>query len=127
MKKQTGIWIDSSKAIVVTLQDSAINVKTLKSNIENRIYHNKEGDNGSFSGSQHINNEKKFDERKKHQTKEFLQQVCTQMKGTNSVYIFGPAEMKKHLKKVLLGDKSLSKAALEVESAEEMTQKPIDC
>jgi len=122
MKKQTGIWIDGTKAVVISLQDSTLSTKTLKSKIENRIYHEKEGNTGSFSGKQHLNNEKKFDERKKHQTKEFIKQVCTHLNGSSSLYVFGPAEMKKHLKKAIDADKFLSKAILNIESAEDMSR-----
>jgi hypothetical protein len=47
MKKQTGIWIDSTKAIIVTLQDGK--KQLVKSNlIFDRVYHDQEGDKGSF-------------------------------------------------------------------------------
>jgi hypothetical protein len=64
MKKQTGIWIDSTKAIIVTLQDGK--KQLVKSNLifENRVYHDQEGDKGSFSGGQHMDSQKSFDERK---------------------------------------------------------------
>lgn len=62
MKKQTGIWIDSSKALIVKISGGKENIIEIKSDIENRIYQEKEGDKGSFMGSRHINNEKKFEE-----------------------------------------------------------------
>jgi predicted methyltransferase len=49
MKKQTGIWIDSTKAIIVTLQDGKEAVSEIQSDLENRVYHDQEGDKGSFS------------------------------------------------------------------------------
>lgn len=77
MKKKTGIWIDSSKAIIVTLSEGKENITEIKSDIENRIYHEKEGDQGSFMGSRHLNNEKKFEERKRRQVDSFLKNVIS--------------------------------------------------
>jgi hypothetical protein len=47
MKKQTGIWIDSSKAIIVTLEKDKEEITEIQSDLENRVYHDKEGDKGS--------------------------------------------------------------------------------
>ena len=54
MKKQAGIWIDSTKAIIVTLDGKNESIKEIQSDLENRVYHDKEGDKGSFFGGQHI-------------------------------------------------------------------------
>jgi hypothetical protein len=43
MKKQTGIWIDSTKAIIVSLEDGKEAVTEIQSELENRVYHDKEG------------------------------------------------------------------------------------
>ena len=99
MKRQTGIWIDSSKAVIVTLADKEEFIVEIESGIENRIYHNHEGDKGTFMGSRHINNEKTFDERKKQQIIHFLDSVIGAIKDADEVYIFGPAGMKIRLKK----------------------------
>ena len=101
MKKQTGIWIDGSKAIIVTLFGGQESIKEIESDIENRIYHEKEGDKGSFMGSRHINNEKKFEERRKHQTDSFLKSVLEQIKHDDELYVFGPAEIKTKLKQLI--------------------------
>ena len=48
MKKQAGIWIDSTKAIIVTLDAGKEYITEIQSELENRVYHDKEGDKGSF-------------------------------------------------------------------------------
>ena len=65
MKKQTGIWIDTSKAIIVSLHDGKDHMKEIESDIENSVYHEKEGNKGTFSGSHHSDSETKFTERRK--------------------------------------------------------------
>ena len=48
MKKQAGIWIDSTKAIIITLDGGKEHITEIQSELENRVYHDKEGDKGSF-------------------------------------------------------------------------------
>ena len=75
MKKQTGIWIDSTKAIIVTLDGGKEHITEIQSDLENRVYHDKEGDKGSFFGNQHMDSQKTFDERRKHQTNAYLKDM----------------------------------------------------
>ena len=48
MKRQTGIWIDSSKAIIVALDGNTEKITEIDSEVENSVYHNKEGNKGTF-------------------------------------------------------------------------------
>lgn len=121
MKKQTGVWIDSSKAIIVTLTGGKENILEIISEIENRIYHEKEGDKGSFMGSRHINNEKKFEERKKHQVDSFLKNVTEQIKQDDELYVFGPAEIKLKLKALIESNNQLLPKLKSIETSDSMT------
>lgn len=122
MKKQTGIWIDSSKAVFITFAEGRELITELKADIENKVYHQHEGDSGAFMGTRHINNEKKFDERIKQQTERFLKMVIDEMEGIDEVYVFGPAEMKTKLKKKMEGgDMTLLSKLKAVETADNMT------
>src|SRR5690606_6845029 len=100
-KKQKGIWIDKSKAIIISLVNGSEQVKEIESTIENRIYHEHEGDKGSFTGNRHGNNEKKFDERKQHQMSSFLNNVLKELNDGEDVYILGPAQTKTKLRSLL--------------------------
>lgn len=127
MKKQTGIWIDSSKAIIVTLEDGKEAVSEIQSDLENRVYHDKEGDKGSFFGGQHIDSQKSFDERKKNQINTYLKDVISSVNGSDELYIFGPADTKTKLEQKINADKSTtiaSKLKL-VETADSMTSNQI--
>ena len=108
MKKQTGIWIDTSKAIVVDLSNGKADTTEIESAIENRVYHENEGNKGSFMGSSHVNNEKTFDERKKHQTNDFIDNVIKHIENSDELYIFGPAEIKLKLKQRVESEKNLA-------------------
>ena len=106
-KKQTGVWIDTSKAIIVTLFDGKENVTEIQSGIENKVYHDDEGLKGTFSGRRHSSSETKFDERKKNQFDHFLKDVLSQVKESDELYIFGPAETKTKLEQKIHDDKAM--------------------
>lgn len=108
MKTQTGIWIDTSKAIIVTLFDGNESITELESAIENRIYHDTEGNKGVFSGTHHGSSETKFDERKKNQMDHFLKEVIKHVKDSDALYIFGPAETKMKLKQKIVDEKGIA-------------------
>jgi hypothetical protein len=62
-------WLN--KAIIVTLQDGKEAVSEIQSDLENRVYHDQEGDKGSFSGGQHMDS-KVLWRKKKHQINTYL-------------------------------------------------------
>ncbi len=120
MKKQVGIWIDSSKAIFISFPDGERQILEIASAIENSVYHGGEGDHGAFMGGQHISNERKFEERKRNQEDKFLKQVLEHIKDKNELYILGPAEMKTKLKHKI-EEEGLANYIKSVETAEAMT------
>ena len=123
MEKQVGIWIDSKKAIIVTLNgQKEEKITEIDSEIENSVYHNKEGDKGTFSGNHHSDSETKFDNRKKEQMNYFLKSVLFYVKGSDYLYLFGPGETKIKLEQKIHDDKSLEKINLKaVETSDSMT------
>jgi hypothetical protein len=126
MKKQTGIWIDSTKAIIVSLEGSKEPVTEVLSELENRVYHDKEGDKGSFFAGQHIDSQKSFDERKKHQINSYLKDVISSVNNADELYIFGPAETKTKLEKKINAEKStISSKPKSIETADSMTSNQI--
>ena len=104
-KKQTGVWIDSSQAIIITLFDGKENITEIKSGIENKVYHDDEGHKGTFSGSRHGFNEQKFNESSKNQLNSFLNNVLSQVKESDELFIFGPAETKTKLQDIIYHQK----------------------
>lgn len=125
MKKQTGIWVDSKKAVIVTLQNGEEKTDIIESNLENRIYHEKEGDKGTFHGIHHSNNEKKFEERRNNQMNDFLKQITSHIESADEIYIFGPAETKIKLKTEIENDKGLLEKLTKVETSDQITTNQI--
>lgn len=121
MEKQVGIWIDTTRAQIVTLSGKEERITEVISNIENRIHHDDEGDRGSFMGTGHINHERTFDERKKHQIDAYLKDVLSKVDDADEIYVFGPGEVKKILGKMIHEDKQLASHLSAVETADSMT------
>jgi hypothetical protein len=125
MKKQTGIWIDSSKAIIISLLGDMACTDEIESRIENRVYHEKESDKGSFMGNRHINHDKKFEQRIKIETDRFLNAVLENVINASALYVFGPSEMKEKLKNKIEKNITLSNKLIGFESADSMTNNQI--
>ncbi len=125
MENNIGIWIDGTKAVIVSLSNGSENITTIESDLENRIYHENVGDKGSFMGSQHINNEKRFEARRRHQLNKYIAEVVGYLQDAGSIYIFGPAETKTLLGKSLMENKQLAAKLKKTESCDHLTQNQI--
>ena len=122
--KNTGIWIDGTKAVIVKLSNDT--VTEVLANIDNKVHHANEGNKGTYLGGGHFNNnETKFEERKNHQIKDYFKNVVNEVLDSNNVYIFGPSEMKTHLKSYIEEDKASRIKIDGIESAEKMTNNQI--
>jgi len=123
MEKQVGIWIDSKKAIIVTLDGhKEEKITEIDSEVENSVYHNKESNKGTFSGSHHSDSETKFDNRKKEEMNYYLKSVMNYIKGSDYLYLFGPGETKIKLEQKIRDEKLLGKTNLKaVETSDNMT------
>ena len=108
MKRQTGIWIDSSKAIIVSLNGKDESITEIDSTIENKSYPNREGNKGTFSGSHHSASETQLNNRKKEQTNYFMDSIIDYIKRSDELYVFGPASAKTELKKRIQTEKIIA-------------------
>ena len=123
--KKTGIWIDTSRAIVVDLENGKQKVTELHSNVETRALEGA-GDSGSFMGDQHLSREQKINERKKHQLNGYLDDVMNHLKTSDEVFVFGPAEVKNKLAAAIKENTLLSNVHLiGVETADSMTDNQV--
>jgi hypothetical protein len=127
-KLQTGVWIDGSKAVIVNFANgSDKGIKVVEADIENKVHNNSDGsDKGTFMGAQHISHEKTFDERKKHQTKDYLSDVVQQFSRGSELFIFGPGEMKNKLVNKIDDENNILKLAVKsVDTTDKMTDNQI--
>lgn len=128
MKNQTGMWIDGSKAVIITLIDGKEQVDRVEAEIENRVHHFADGDPGVHMGARHLMPEKRIQEREHHQLDQYLDAVLNKVKSADELYVFGPAETRVALQRKLETDKSfrdMLPRLRAVEPADNMTRNQI--
>jgi stalled ribosome rescue protein Dom34 len=122
MKKKTGIWIDSKKAVIVSLEENNHSLKTVDSSIESQERIPGEDKWYTRFGNQFLNFEKRKRNRRAQDVKKYLTNVISEIKDTEEVVILGPAGMKKELVKFIHYDNQLSFNLRGTETAESMTE-----
>jgi stalled ribosome rescue protein Dom34 len=122
MKRRTGIWIDSSKAIIISLEGNKESITEIDSDIENRSHHHGEGKKGTFNGLRHGSNESQFDNKKREQTDYFMDTIIDYVKKSDELYVFGPSGAKTQLKKRILEEHLIAPEKLKaVVTSDKMT------
>jgi hypothetical protein len=125
MKKQSGIWIDTKKAVIVRLIGKVQELKIVHSFIEGRERVPGEKKMLSRFNYQFSNYKSKKENRDAHEIHNYLKQVVDEIKGTDEVVIFGPAQMKIKLEKYILDESSPLPAIRRVEAKDDMTENEI--
>lgn len=120
--RKTGIWIDKQKAVVISLSDSSQNSKTIYSEMETRERVEGEGRSSGRFGEQHLDQEKSKEHRLNEQSKSFIQTILLELRSTDAIVIFGPANMKNVLEKEIKTDQKLNSILKGVEKADSMTE-----
>lgn len=122
MKRQTGIWLDREKAIVITLNDHGYSLKIIESEIETRErYYGEKKKFGRF-GDQFLNDETKKKRRLEDQTNKYLKRIFNDVKNVNEIVLFGPASIKRKLAELLKSDRTTAEKLKAVKTADVMTQ-----
>ena len=88
--KNTGIWLDKNKALIVTLEDSNETLKSVSSNID---HYNVHGGSGTpqKGGPQNVVHDSKYLEREQQQLKAYFKSISKEINNTDALVIFGPA------------------------------------
>ena len=121
-KMQAGVWIDTEKAVIVILKGKGHTIKIVDSLIESRERVPGEKKLYSRFGVQFSNFETKKENRKIHDVQHYLKKVVDEIKGTDEVVLFGPAEMKTELEKFMLKRSIQAPIIRRVETTDSMTQ-----
>ena len=125
MKKVTGVWIDKRIAKIVTLHNDSENFLEINSSIEE--FHPKGGSGTRLKGGpQDVVQDSKYTEREKHQQKRFFKSIIDVIEDSDSIVIFGPAEMGVKLNtQISESNTQLHKKIKEVTSADSMTDNQV--
>jgi hypothetical protein len=122
MDKQLGIWIDKEKAILITFLGETHSIKYIESAIVSKKRIEGEGKDFGKFGDQYTNSEKHNENKIKQQTVNYLEEIIIEIKKANDVVVFGPAEMKKELAKLVSRNNDMTNIKLEVKTADNMTE-----
>ncbi len=120
---ETGVWIDSRTAFIVSLAEDEIKTKTVRSEIEEHERFPGEGKTFGRFGEQYLNDESSKEKRYEHQVQNYLELVVKELDDATSIVIFGPSGMKTELEKMLKANDILSGKLEVVVSADSMTEK----
>jgi stalled ribosome rescue protein Dom34 len=89
--KNTGIWLDKNKALIVTLDKDTESFETVLSNIEH--YHVHGGSGSRFKGGpQDVIQDSKYLEREKQQMTNYFNDIVPKIIDSDALVILGPAQ-----------------------------------
>ncbi|MFZ2959621.1 MAG: hypothetical protein WA705_22270 [Candidatus Ozemobacteraceae bacterium] len=115
MEKFIGIWIDSRKALIVSLEKGQEQHETVESHATRHVRFPGEPKGMTLSDT----TEAKYHE----DLRIFFQDVLETIKDAKAIYICGPGLAKENLKKTLLACGELGTRIVKVESADKLTEK----
>jgi len=120
--RKVGIWIDQREANIISLNEGAIFSKTIYSDIETRI--RIEGEKKQFGrfGDQYLVDEKGKENRIKEFTQKYLHRVLSELSTADEIILFGPAQTKFRLEKLISELPEMVIKMQDVKTSENMTQ-----
>lgn len=116
MSWTVGVWIDHSRAVIVSSSASQVTTRTLKSDVEGHPH---------YSGRQDGGGEKKYEERHSGHLDRYYDRVIDQMGVPDGLLILGPGEAKLELKERLSRSKMFAALSVAVEAADKLTDAQI--
>ena len=120
--RNVGVWIDQKEANIITLVNGeAIKTKTIYSDVETRV--RIEGEKKQFGrfGDQYLVDEKGKKNRIEEYTTRYLNRVISELKNADEILVFGPAQTKKRLEKMMFEDQKLVNKLKEIKVSANMT------
>ena len=123
--KDAGLWIDHRKAVIVTVENESVRVRTIESGAEGRIRLAGGARSSTPYGPEDVACERSWQERRHQHLAEYYRRVLQAVRGARSILIFGPGEAKLELKRMLLKSKDLGAKLVGVETTDKMTENQI--
>jgi len=116
MKKNIGLWIDHTKAVIVSFRDRGEDVIQISSHIEKHPKYS--------SGAKDITSDDILDKKLASVLNQFYDEVILCMRNPDSIYIFGPGDAKTQLVK-RLKKAGLGKVISNTETTDKLTDRQI--
>jgi CRISPR/Cas system CSM-associated protein Csm4 (group 5 of RAMP superfamily) len=116
LKKEVGLWIDDTKAVIFSLADEGAKIKRISSESKKNV---------RFSdGAQKESAEEHGDKRLTEHLSNYFDEVIAYICDAESILIFGPGETKRELKK-RLESRKLHQKVVGFETVDKMTDNQI--
>ena len=123
MANRVGLWIDHQLAVIVFLSEQGEIVKKIESGAKHIEYRGAQRSKVAYS-AQYSQGDNQLDNQFTQQLHKFYEKVKLELREAEHILIFGPAEAKSELKRLVEQDKSLH-GEVRVEAADRMTDRQI--
>lgn len=121
MASKVGIWIDHSRAVIVTIADGVSEVEQVFSNVAR---HRRRAVGAAPATSEPIPVENKAQRAYERQLNDYYDHVIAQLNDAGEFFLFGPGSAKNELRK-RIEEKRLPVHIDDVETADKMTDRQI--
>lgn len=120
-----GVWLDGSKAVLVTLQGEKEKLLKIESGIETHERIDGETNQSGRFGNQFVENEHAKEKRIREMETRFLEKVMKAVSSADQLLVFGPAMMKTRFEKMFKQESGPKPNLRAVEPADSMTDNQI--
>lgn len=124
MAKEIGLWIDRTKAVIVSIYRHRVDIKQIESGVEKRIRYSGAPRSRTPYSAQYHQGDDRLDKKYTQQMNKYYSQVLLHLRRAGDVLIFGPGEAKGELQKHIARAK-LPVRVVGVETADKMTHRQI--
>ncbi len=120
---KVAIWLDSSRATIVTFKNGVPQIETIDSGVESHVRIDGEGKESSqFGAGNFTNNEHRENQRHSNEVQAYLKKLTQKIESYEQILLFGPTNTKNQLKNILDEQKAFAGKKIEVKNSDKMTE-----
>ncbi len=116
MKHKAGIWIDHTKAVIVSISADQVTTETLESGVPGHP---------RYSGQQDGGGEKRYEERHGQDMNRYYDEVIVRLSAPDGLLILGPGEVKLELMERFSRSKAHGGCTVDIATADKLTDPQI--
>jgi len=124
MPKNVGLWIDHRKAVLVTLEGKAEEIRLIQSGVEQQTRSRGGTHMKTTHTAQYFPAEDHLDRQFIEKLNKYYEAVIAALRSADSVLVFGPGEAKSELEKRIACERAMVRIAA-IEIADKMTDRQI--
>jgi hypothetical protein len=125
MKKEIGLWIDHSKAVIVTIENEVVNTREIRSNVEKHVRFSS-GTHSNVANELHGSTAEDMRDRQfEGHLGRYYEGVISLIRDADSLLIMGPGEAKVELGNRLKHE-GLEKRIVGIETVDKLTDHQIE-